>query len=184
MSKKPADHLSLQLAVEIAESLHAIPDAPRFPGSLKATVRDLQEWCTGCDTGNAHITAIAQARWLEAEARRNCEKWPGPAGLRAIFEGKFNPAIKPFDEVPVKPAVKCEHCHDTGVVAAESPGPRTILGWCACDHGQWLSINVPNYLDLCRQREATREAARRIPVPTQEEIEAIKRRQEQNRKER
>ena len=87
MNEKPVDHLSLslQIVVEIAESLHAIPDAPRFPGALKATVRDLQEWCTGVYDGTKgrqrwEWTAVEQARWLEAEARR--DPWePAPSKL-------------------------------------------------------------------------------------------------------
>ncbi len=187
MNEKPVERLSRELAIEIAESLHAIPDAPRFSGALKATVRDLQDWCEGTTAATygepLRWTPAMQARWLEAEARRECQVWPGPAGLRRIFNAKFRPDFKLFEAAPPKPPVKCEMCNDTGVVDG-SVGVRRKIFWCTCDQAIWLQINVPNYLSLCNQREATQEAARRVPVPTQQEIEAIKQRQEQNRKER
>ncbi len=169
MNEKPVERLSRELAIEIAESLHAIPDAPRFSGALKATVRDLQDWCEGTTAATygepLRWTPAMQARWLEAEARRECQVWPGPAGLRRIFNAKFRPDFKLFEAAPPKPPVKCEMCNDTGVVDG-SVGVRRKIFWCTCDQAIWLQINVPNYLSLCNQREATQEAPTRSAPPS------------------
>jgi hypothetical protein len=179
--KKPASMLlPMDVAIEIAESLHAIPEAPRFPGALKATARDLCEWCDGAD-------AIPAARWLEAEARRECQVWPGPAGLRAIFDAKFRPNIKPFEPMGQKPPTSCGLCGDTGAREISNlidGSDRKVWTWCVCEYGTWLRENVPNYLELCNKRATLQEAARRVPLPTQEEIDHIKAEQEANRKER
>ncbi len=197
--KKPVDTLDFTTAVQLAESLHGIKNAPQRPGALQATVQDLQTWCTGVpapqDSRPDRIvrydgtnfwdwTAAMQAEWLVAEARREWDEWQGPRALRGIFDQKFRPVYKEFESFPVPLPPSCEACLDTGVVEQKGivSDRESVYRWCSCKSGVEMFRLAPNYLDLCNRRLAVYEAAKRIPVPTQEEIDRIKAQQEANRK--
>lgn len=195
-AKKPVDHLDFDVAVQFAEALHGIKNAPQRPGALQATVKDLQEWCCGVPCEIVYLlaqkeksysfspSAIQQAEWLVNTARAEWDEWQGPRALQAIFDQRFRPAIKVFESNPPKPAIECTICSDVGVIAAfTGVHLPTIWKWCCCRHASELREIAPGYLDLCNKRHALQEAARRVPIPTQEEIERLKQQQNANRKE-
>lgn len=182
MPNLPVDSLPLEVAVEIAESIHAIPDAPRMRGAMVATARDLMEWCKGVPRTEAENrasipvafglpaylawTSEQQARWLEAEARREFTTWPGPAGLRRLFDGKFRREKlfesegrqHGFEPSGPPPEPKCKKCGDAGVF---QPQPHQDIeqpeyDWCDCAQGSALRTEVPNYLRLCKVEATTR----------------------------
>jgi hypothetical protein len=154
VAKRTGNEKLLLEFYKIAQRARLIPNLPQpVDKTIEQVAEFLEKLCGVERTQKGEVWSRArQATWImdEITSVSPWEKWAGPAGLKRVYNAKFNPDLDTYKSPkPEDPGYRCQKCHDSSSVFVDGHH-----GWCDCDGAQELKKFIPDWIDQLEESSA------------------------------
>jgi hypothetical protein len=143
------DKLQLQF-YDIAQKARIIPNLPQpVDKTIEQVAEYLERLCVERTHEGQVWTGPRQATWVMDEITivSPWEKWAGPAGLKRVYNTKFNPELDTYKcPEAVDPGYRCQKCRDSSSVIVDGHHR-----WCDCDGARRLKELSPDWIELLEE---------------------------------